>query len=76
MRVTKSPDSQADLRRRSTHMVFHCTVKGTDMLSYVPPCFTRDMTYFTSYLHTEPLLKRVHSKRKEFAPIGSKFFSF
>ena len=29
-----------------------------------------------SFLHMKPLLKRVYSKRKEFAPKGSKFFPF
>ena len=32
--------------------------------------------FLFGFLHTNPLLKRVHSNRKEFAPKGSKLFPF
>ena len=43
------------------------------------PFFTRETTFVTSWLFsctTSPFWKWVYSKRKEFAPIGSKFFPF
>ena len=41
--------------------------------------FRRETTFMTSYMlfcTLNPICKRVYSKRKEFAPRGSKFFPF
>ena len=43
-------------------------------LRIFPPFCTRDTTFVNSYLL--PLQKRIYSKRNEFAPKGSKFFTF
>ena len=44
-----------------------------------PPCLTREITFVTSCLRSctsNPFWKGVYSERKEFAPMGSKFFHF
>ena len=53
--------------------------KGLATLGRVSVIFTRETTFVTFCLlfcTSIPFWKRVYSKRKEFAPKGSKFFSF
>ena len=37
---------------------------------------TNFVVFLFVFLHIKPLPKKVNSKRKEFAPLGSKFFPF
>ena len=50
---------------------------GLDSVEF-RPVFTKEATSVTcfAFLHHKPLLERVYSKRKEFAPKGSTFFPF
>ena len=51
---------------------------GPDTLDRFSDVFKRVTTcgFQFVFLHTNPFWKRVYSKRKEFAPQGSKFFPF
>ena len=55
------------------------SVKVTLYTCRISVTFTWEITFVTSYLFywtSGPSLKGVYSKRKEFAPMGSKFFPF
>ena len=43
------------------------------LVDFLPPFCTRETTYIPQ---TNSLQKKVYSRRKEFAPCGSKFFAF
>ena len=49
-------------------------LEGIDLVDFLP-VFTRETTFETlAFLHTNFLLKGVHFKRKEFAPLGANVF--
>ena len=53
--------------------------KGTEHTWRFSTIFDKGDNFYDllfAFLHTNPLWKRVFSKREEFAPIGSKFFPF
>ena len=57
----------------------NCSLSGLDTLCRFSAIFCKGddfCNFLFAFLYIKPPLKKVHSKRKEFAPFGSKFFPF